>query len=384
MGTQAVAAPVTGRPAAARGARVARWLHPVAWWIWALGLLVAGSATSNPAVLTVLLCVLALVVARRRPDAPWAGAFGVSLRLGAVVIASRMLLQVVFNVPVGIHVAFWLPAVSLPDWLAGIRLGGMVTWESLLVGFSEGLRLAVMIAAVGAANSLASPSRLLRSVPAALYEVGVAVVVALSVTPNLLADARRVSAARRLRGFDEGRVRSFARSAGPVMEGGLERSIELAAAMDARGYGRLGQIPARSRHLHSILVLAACTGVLVGLFALFDTAAPRPLGWSLLLASVILAVAAVRAGGARRLRTSYRPDPWAVPEWLTAATGVVVALGFLWLSGSPGLAVTTSPLAWPAVPGGAVAVLLLGLLPGFVTPLPPGLRPMPRLQGGPR
>ena len=140
-----------------------------------------------------------------------------------------------------------------------------------------------MIACVGAANSLTPPSRLLRSVPAALYEVGVAVVVALTFAPHLLADARRVSAARRLRGHDEGRIAAFARSSGPVLDGGLERSIQLAAAMDSRGYGRSGPGHRRASGApRPALVLAGFAGVLVGLYGLFDSAAPRLLGWPML------------------------------------------------------------------------------------------------------
>ena len=52
------------------------------------------------------------------------------------------------------------------------------------------MRLAAMLACLGACNALASPKRLLRYVPATLYEVGTAVVVALTFAPQLVEDAR--------------------------------------------------------------------------------------------------------------------------------------------------------------------------------------------------
>jgi energy-coupling factor transport system permease protein len=348
----------------------------VAWWAWALGLLVAANATTNPVVLALIVSVLALVVTARRPAAAWADAFRVSLRLGMVVIVSRVLLQVIFNPPLGYHVAVILPAVHLPAWMAGIRLGGMITWETIVVGLTEGMRLATMIACVGAANSLAAPSRLLRSVPAALYELGVAVVVALSASPNLLADAHRVRAARRLRGFSEGRIRSFAAAAGPVLEGGLDRSLDLAAAMDSRGYGRIGPVTARQRRTHVGLALLACAGLLIGGYALLDTAAPRLLGWPLLAGSAIVALLALRSGGARSTRTSYRPDPWARPEWVTAGSGLLVALVALSRPAPPAVAgpTTLTGLLLPTIPLGLLAVLLLACLPAWLTPPPPGTR----------
>lgn len=367
-----MALPATTRSAAspARRALAARALHPVAWWGWALGLMVAATRTTNPLLLGMILAVAAVVVAARRPDdAPWAGSFGIALRLGGFVIVTRMLLQVVLGAPVGAGVAFVLPEVSLPDWMAGVRLGGVVTWGSLVLGACEGLRLAVMIACVGAANSLAAPSRLLRSVPASLYELGVAVVVAMTFTPHLFDDARRVRAARRLRGHAEGRIVGFARSAGPVLDGGLERSIQLAAAMDSRGYGRSGPLPPAARRRQTALTMVALVGVIVGLYGLFDDAAPRWLGWPMLAAGVLAAVVALREIGRHSRRTAYRPDPWLWPEWLTCAAGVVVAAAFL---AAPliTLGVAVAPLTWPVADASLLVALLVAAGPAAWTPLP--------------
>jgi energy-coupling factor transport system permease protein len=378
-----MALPTTTRPGPApalgTGGQLPRSLHPLAWWAWALGLLVASSRTTNPLLLGLILGALAVVVSARRPEAAWAGAFSAALRLGVLVIVTRTLLQILLGAPVGLEVALTLPEVALPDWMAGVRLGGLVTWESVLIGAVEGLRLAVMIACVGAANSLTPPSRLLRSVPAALYEVGVAVVVALTFAPHLLADARRVSSARRLRGHDEGRIAAFARSSGPVLDGGLERSIQLAAAMDSRGYGRAGQVTARERRIQAGLVLAGFAGVLVGLYGLFDAAAPRLLGWPMLAGGVILAVLGLRAAGRRSPRTAYRPDPWRWPEWLTAGSGALVAVTFL--SWSPtAVLLRTVPLTWPDLVIVPTLAVLISVGPAFWTP-PLPLTGRPRMAG---
>src|SRR6202167_2897322 len=55
----------TPRPKIGAGHRVPRTLHPVAWWIWALGLAAAVTHTTNPVLLLLVLGVLALVVAHR-------------------------------------------------------------------------------------------------------------------------------------------------------------------------------------------------------------------------------------------------------------------------------------------------------------------------------
>jgi energy-coupling factor transport system permease protein len=347
--------------------RLPRPLHPLAWWAWALGLMVAAARTTDPLLLGTILAVLAVVVAARRPDAPWAGAFTAALRLGVIVVIARTLLQVLLAPPIGLAVAFRLPELTLPEWMAGVRLGGLVTWATVLVGFSEGLRLAVMIACAGAANALSAPSRLLRSVPAALYELGVAVVVALTFAPHLLSDARRVRAARRLRGHEEGRLRGFARAAGPVLDGGLERSIQLAAAMDSRGYGRAGSITLAQRRRQAGLVLAGFAGVLVGLYGLFDASAPRWLGWPLLGLGALIALLGLRAAGRRSTRSAYRPDPWAAPEWATALVGLLVAAVFA-MAPHADLALAVTPLVWPDPGLLPLLAVLLAAGPAIWTP----------------
>ena len=46
--------------------RLPRDLHPVAWWVWALGLATAASLTTNPLVLLTLAGVAIVVVLARR------------------------------------------------------------------------------------------------------------------------------------------------------------------------------------------------------------------------------------------------------------------------------------------------------------------------------
>ncbi|MBW3658468.1 MAG: energy-coupling factor transporter transmembrane protein EcfT, partial [Actinobacteria bacterium] len=230
-----------------RSGRLPRQLHPGAWWLWALGLAVVASRTWNPLLLLLVLVVAGYVVVARRTDAPWARSYALFLKLGLTVLTIRLVFQVVLGVPQGGTLLFTLPSADLPDWAAGVTLGGPVTLESVIAAATDGLRLATILGCIGAANALANPKRLLASMPAALYEIGVAVVVALSFAPSLVGSVQRVRAARRLRGRPDRGLRSILSVALPVLEDALERSLSLAAAMDSRGYGRRAEVPASTR-----------------------------------------------------------------------------------------------------------------------------------------
>jgi energy-coupling factor transport system permease protein len=353
-----------------------RHLHPGAWWAWSICLGVAATSTTNPVLLALILGVAGYVVGARRSDAPWARAYVAFLKLGAFILAIRMVLQIVFGQPLPGHVLFRLPELDAPRWMAGIRLGGPVTAEAVVGQLYDGLRLGTLLACVGAANALASPYRLLRALPGALYEAGVAVTVALAFAPQALVSAQAVREARRLRGRA---VRGPAGLRGvviPVLEGALRRSVELAASMDARGYGRRAAPPSRAS------LAALVTGLLalcVGTYGLLDAASPAVLGFPAMALGAVLLGAALLSGGRRSGRTRYRPDVWRWPEWAVVASGLAapVALAF---ADAGTLHPSTNPLVAPEVPLLAAAGVLLALVPAYVAPRPPSHLARPALR----
>lgn len=365
---------------------VPRWLHPGAWWLWALGLAAAASRTTNPLLLALIITVAGVVVSQRRSQAPWARSYAVFLRFALVIIAVRVLFTVVFGLAIGTHVLFTLPEVPLPDWAAGVRLGGPVTAEALLQATYLGLQLAAIIVCIGAANSLASPSRLLKSVPAALYEVGVAVVVAMTFAPQLVADVARVRDAQRLRGRPTRGVRGLARAAMPVLEGGLERAVTLAAAMDSRGYGRTAGVPKRVRTTASALLLLGILGMCVGVYGLLAAGTAGSVAVPMLGAGVAASVLGLVLAGRRGVRTRYRPDPWRAPETVVAASGLVPGVVFVAVSFTDPLALfgQYAPPVWPGLPLLPTLAVLVALVAAIAAPPPPGLaaraEPTPRRE----
>lgn len=353
--------------------RLPRLLHPAAWWAWAIGLAMAASRTTNPLLLALVVGVAGYVVAARR-ELGAASPFGAFLRLGLFVIAMRVLFVALLGggVP-GDTVLLNLPQVPLPSGAGGVRLGGAVTLEGVLAAGYDGARLAAVLACIGAANALASPRRLLRYVPATLYEVGTALVVALTYAPQLVEDARRVRAARRLRGRSGRGPRELARLAVPVLDSALERSLDLAASMESRGYGRSVHRDARSRRTATALTLVGLGGVVAGVYGLLDGGSAPLLGLPLLLVGSACATASLAVGARREPRSRYRPDPWAAPEWVVLASGT--AAGALVLvaaqRGMAGIVLQTSPAVWPIMPWLPALGVLFGLVPAWLSPLPP-------------
>ena len=354
-----------------RSARLPRDLHPVAWWVWALGLAAAASYTLNPLVLATLVAVAATGVALRRSDQPWARSFRLYVWLGVLIIVIRVVFRIVFGGGDGPTILVTLPEVPLPDWAAGIRLLGPVSRESVLAGLYDGMRLATIVICVGAANSLANPKRLLRSLPPALYEVGTALVVATAVLPQFADSARRVRAAQELRGGPTGRWHGLRRIVVPVLEDALDRSLRLASGMDARGYGRAGEATAKERAVTGALMLTALCGMCVGVYALLDATAPRLLAGPMVGLAVVAAGAGLLSAGRRVARSRYRPDRWRWPEVVVVASGVATCWIGWWIGthdlllAFPG--VRTMPVLGPLV----LVMAGVALVGPIAAPAPP-------------
>lgn len=354
-------------------ARLPRDLHPVAWWLWAIGLATAATVSTNPVWMLLLIGVSTVVVLARRSDQPWARSFRLYATLAAVIVVVRVCFRVLFGGGLGSRVLLDLPEIPLPDWVLGVTLLGPVTQESLLGGLYDGLRLAAIVVCIGAANSLANPKRLLASVPPALYEIGTALVVSVSVLPQLADSARRVRAAQALRGGAGGRVRGLRRILVPVLEDAFERSVRLAAGMDTRGYGRSGDASPRERAITGTLMIAGLLGLCVGVYGLLDQedSMPRWLVQPMLWGGIGVAVVGLVNAGARVGRTRYRPIRWQWEEVAVVVSGVAVAGTGLWLADTAPAIAYPSVLVAPTVTAAGLLGVLLGLVPAVVAPPPP-------------
>ena len=300
----------------------ARPLHPGAWWLWALSLAAIASRTTNLLLFGLVVGVVVLVVLACRGDAPWALSFRLYAILAGAIVVLRVLFRVVFAAN-GQHILFRLPEINL----FAFKLFGPVSSDALLAGLQTGAQLGVMVLCIGAANALASPKRLLAAAPGSLYEFGTIAVVTLSAFPQLAESVRRVNQARLLRGLG-GRhlVRQVLM---PVLADALDRSLCLAGAMDARGYGRQAALPGRVRLAANVALLTGVCALCIGLYGLLSGAA-MPLGgvtvWAMVLGGIALAGVSLRLAGRRAVRSRYRPDPWRGIEWLVVLCGLVPAV----------------------------------------------------------
>jgi energy-coupling factor transport system permease protein len=205
--------------------------------------LLADRIVSVAAIAVVLLVVcLRAPVGRRRLYL--VGALGSGL---AVFVLTPFVSQI------GYHVLWSGPTIPVFGTLD-------VTREELRIGLFQGLRLTAVALAFAAYALLLDHDRLVQSASFAKRSV-LAVALATRLVPTLERDASGLSEALRGRGVEVTGVRGRATLLAPLLAGSLERALNLAEAMEARGYGRPGATRAPRPGWTSLDKLAVTAGV---------------------------------------------------------------------------------------------------------------------------
>jgi energy-coupling factor transporter transmembrane protein EcfT len=209
--------------------------------------LLAGRTYSVAAIALLLLLVcLRAPVGRRR-----------LYLVGALASGLAIVLVTPFVETIGSHPLWTGPTVPVLGTLD-------VTREELRNGLFQGLRLTAVALAFAAYALLLDHDRLVRSAGFARRSV-LAVALATRLVPTLERDAAGLVEALRGRGVEVSGLRGRARLLSPLLGGSLERALNLAEAMEARGFGRPGATRASSPRWTALdrSALAAAAGLVV-------------------------------------------------------------------------------------------------------------------------
>jgi len=364
--TRGVARARRGKQSRARAAP----LQAEAWSAWLLAASVSVFLTANPLYLATA-CLVGLVVYASLPARRRRGAYGFIVKIGLFFAV----LSVPFNVLTGSSGATTLvelPRLTFPSWLGGVTFGGDATLEALLYASSRALRLIALLLFATAFNVGVDHYRLLRLVPRALRQLGVIVTVAVLLLPQAFAQARSVAEAQRLRGRRLRGVRDAGAFVVPVLAGALERSIQRAESLDARGFGSGPVEVGPMARLPAIASIALLAGG-VSAYA-YDRHWALP-AFIAVAASAGAAILALKARGRGVEATRYSREPVETSSALVAGLAVLslLLLAALRVLGAGDIDYFPYPTAsLPEFSPIVVLALLLLLAPAFCATGPSG------------
>jgi energy-coupling factor transport system permease protein len=200
---------------------------------------------------------LALALAALTLSNPVAlGAVAVAIAGAGVAadVGREMRRAALLAVPVGLLVALVNALVTRDGLTVIVRLGDVpvlgrtdITLEATAYGFVLGLRAVALILCGALYTAAVDPDEVLRLFRRVSFRSALTATVATRMVPILARDARRLADAQRCR---PGRPPSRAQLMRAASAGLLNRALDVAAALEVRGYGAARR-PARYRHPYS-------------------------------------------------------------------------------------------------------------------------------------
>ena len=248
-----------------RGRSGVRRLRPGVALSYTLALAAAALVTSNPVQAA---AVLSLVIA--------------ALAASGVLRAARPYLRMTLYVTAIVLVVNPLFGAGGLGVLWSLQIGPLtlaITVEGIAFAVGNALRLAGVLLAFALLNLCVDPDDQLGVISRFSFRSGLVLSLASRLTPVFSRDAARISDAQKARGvrLDDGRRRDRAAARLPLLASlltqSLERAVEVAASMEARGYGAGPRTrwtpcrPWRPADLAAAVATALAGGALVAGFA---------------------------------------------------------------------------------------------------------------------
>ena len=300
--------------------RIISAVHPVTWW--GMALIQIAIAIISQTLTPLLIIGIASLVCVMLLDKTWAKSIKLYVLLAAVTFATRLLFRVLFNfAPDNQDIALQLPLLKIDLGLGPVHLLGPLSFAAVEAAIIDGLRLAVIIFAIGVASVIAKPNKLLKYTPAAIYEIATSVSIAINLAPQLTQSINRVKRAAALRGRSDGL--GLTRSVIiPVLEDALENSIHLASSMSARGFGRTGENPKATRNWLRTISVAALISTVISTFLILTLGLLNGLSTATLMLSLGLAVLSLRLAARQQIRTTLNRQKLEMPDFFLLSLGI--------------------------------------------------------------
>jgi len=296
--------------------------HTWSWVAWLVAAAVPAFTLHNPLYLAVVLGVAWIVYTALGRATSVGSSWGSVVKIGLFFFALTIPFNALSN-HMGRIILFWLP-MSWPI------VGGPITLEAVIAGATNGLALLTILVVFAAFNAVVDHYQLLRATPAFLFQAGVIMSIAITFVPQMVLSAREIRQAQRIRGHRFRGIRDLLPLIIPLLANGLERAIQLAEAMEARGFGSaVDPIPRRWALLAQLGLLAALLGLMGGLVTIAVFPEQSIWGWTLAAAGTAGVLAILALKGRQVRRTHYRRLVWtwrdmAVVVASAAALAVVV------------------------------------------------------------
>jgi energy-coupling factor transport system permease protein len=297
--------------------------HPYAWSAWLAAAVLPALLTRNPLYLSMTLLAVGVVYIALGRRGPLARNWGAFVRFSAYL----WLLTIPFVALLNHHGTIILLRLP-PAWPL---IGGPITLEALLYGLTGGLALLALLLVFATFNVAVDQARLLRLTPGFVYQAGVVAGIAVAFVPQMVTTWAAIREAQQVRGHRVRGVRDLLPLLMPLLVTALERAMQLAESMEARGFGGEMLAATSSERLRIQVILLAGLGALgVGVAGLGFWPDRSWLAGVLLVGGGALLLWSFWEQGRRVRRSRYQRWTWARDDRIVLGLSAMAAA--IWLA----------------------------------------------------
>lgn len=296
-------------------------IHPITWLIWLGVVLGSLSITRNPLYLTLILLCLASIIITVRPHSH-ASPVPISLLKFAIIIT---IISALFNAlmsHVGNTVLFVLPN-AIPFF------GGNITLEALVFGALNGLVLSGLFTAFTILNMVIPTRSLVRLIPRAFYPIAIVISIAITFVPSSLRQLEQIRQAQAIRGHKMKYWQDWLPLLIPLLIGSLERALQLAESMTARGFATVPSDNDTRQAIMTKLVFIIGMSLLVVGWMLRLAWGYDIFGLWTMIAGSGFVIGMLWYVGRRIQRTVYRTERWTTHDSVITIISMLVIMPFL-------------------------------------------------------
>ena len=330
-------------------------IHTYAWLAWLTAGLVVVSTTRNPFYLLLLVIILFINQSLlnqsdfRLPVS--------TLKISISILLLSSLLNA-FISHFGDTVLVTIPG-NIP------MLSGPITLEAIVFGAINGLVLIAMFTFFTILNSAVPVQNLVRLIPRAFHPIAVVTTIALTFIPATQQQFHTIREAQAMRGQRLQKLRDWLPLFVPLLIGGLERAMQIAEAMTARGYTVQ---PAKKQYPWHKIVLPISLLLIIAGWIFLMTSPSSMTGWLIILLGLILLAGLFFLSGRRTPKTYFFRETWNSNSYLLLLIAILVTLlVVLPIPGKSTLSYNPYPqIILPQIAIAQIIAILLLILPAFL------------------
>jgi energy-coupling factor transport system permease protein len=244
-------------------------------------------------------------------------------------------------------------------------LSGPITLEAIVYGSINGLVLIAMFSFFTILNAVVPVQNLVRLIPPAFHPVAIVTTIALTFIPATQQQFHTIKEAQAMRGQRLNKLRDWLPLFIPLLIGGLERAMQIAEAMTARGYSV--QPVQKQYPWYKIVLPISLLFIIIGWLFMLSSESVLP-GWILIFFGMLLLGSLFFLSGKRIPKTQFIRETWNINSFILLLIAFVITLMVVIpIPGQQSLFYNPYPhLLLPLISIPQIVAILLLIFPAFL------------------